>query len=82
MTAPEQADLVFFDGFCPACRVGKAQICRTDRPIQKARCPRCGIRWSILSVNLYLEDALELAALMDKQARDAKKKTPFLLNSR
>lgn len=73
---------IFFDGYCPACKTGKAKVARTERPIQQVYCPRCGVRWKVLSVNLYFEGSLQTAAALDEQAQEIKRKFPFLTQSR
>jgi len=82
MNQPIDQDKIFFSGYCPACRAGRARINKTDRPLQYASCPKCGVRWKILSVNLFLEDALQQAAALDERARVIKEKYNFLTHSR
>jgi hypothetical protein len=73
---------VFFNGLCPACGKGRAYVERTENPIQTAKCYVCGVRWKILRVNLYFEDALNTAAELDKDAQEVKNKYSFLLKDR
>lgn len=82
MNSQPDTEKVFFNGYCPGCGVGKARIVRTDRPIQYAKCDRCGVRWQIVSVNLFLESALDQAAELDRQARLIRDQAGFLLKSR
>lgn len=79
MPDPEK---IFFTGECPACGKGKARIKRTERPIQEACCTRCGVRWKVVSVNLYFENALNDAAEIDQNAQKVKYDYSFLLKDR
>lgn len=82
MNSQPDADKIFFSGYCPGCGIGRAKIVRTDRPLQYAKCDRCGVRWQIVSINLFLESALDQAAELDRQARLIRDQAGFLLKSR
>lgn len=72
-------DGIFFCGYCPVCKKGRAKIIRTNRPIQEAKCNKCGAKWKICSVNLYYEDALQMASDIEKKAREVGRKYDFFL---